>query len=85
MEKTVTYVRDRYNNTPIFLTENGKQHILNFFFFFTHILFIDDNAKNFIGYAEEVDPNFTSEEHLNDFKRIKYMVDHIEALLAAIR
>lgn len=59
MEKTVTYVRDRYNNTPIFLTENG--------------------------YAEEVDPNFTSEEHLNDFKRIKYMVDHIEALLAAIR
>ncbi|KAK7387785.1 hypothetical protein VNO78_22577 [Psophocarpus tetragonolobus] len=59
MEKAVTYVRDRYKNTPIFITENG--------------------------YPEEVDPNFTSEERLNDFKRIKYTVDHIEALLAAIR
>ncbi|TKY54028.1 Beta-glucosidase 46 [Spatholobus suberectus] len=59
MEKAVTYVRDRYNNTPMFITENG--------------------------YPEQDDPNFTLEEHLNDFKRIKYMVDHIEALLAAIR
>jgi beta-glucosidase/6-phospho-beta-glucosidase/beta-galactosidase len=25
MEKTVTYVKDRYNNTPMFITENGKQ------------------------------------------------------------
>ncbi|XP_020225823.1 beta-glucosidase 46 isoform X1 [Cajanus cajan] len=59
MEKSVTYVRNRYNNTPMFITENG--------------------------YPEQDDPKFTSEEHLNDFKRIKYMEDHIEALLAAIR
>jgi len=38
-----------------------------------------------IGYAQEDDPNFTAEEHLNDSKRIKYMVDHIEAMVAAIR
>jgi len=25
MEKTVTYVKDRYNNAPMFITENGKQ------------------------------------------------------------
>lgn len=24
MEKIVTYVKDRYNNTPMFITENGK-------------------------------------------------------------
>ncbi|XP_061345494.1 beta-glucosidase 46-like [Gastrolobium bilobum] len=59
MEKTVTYVKDRYNNTPMFITENG--------------------------YGEQDNPNFTLEEHLHDFKRIKYMGDHIEALLAAIR
>ncbi|KAK7363725.1 hypothetical protein VNO77_05877 [Canavalia gladiata] len=56
MEKTITYVKDRYNNTPMFITENG--------------------------YAEQDDPN---SKHLNDIKRIKYMVDHIEAILAAMR
>ncbi|XP_027916825.1 beta-glucosidase 46-like [Vigna unguiculata] len=59
MEKALTYVRDRYNNTPMFITENG--------------------------YAQEDDPNSTFEEHLNDSKRIKYMMDHIEAMVAAIR
>lgn len=39
MEKAVTCVRDRYNNTPIFITENGKQHKLNFLLFF-FLLFI---------------------------------------------
>lgn len=26
MEKIVTYVKDRYNNTPMFITENGKNN-----------------------------------------------------------
>lgn len=30
MEKAVTYVKDRYNNTPMFITENGK-HIVLFY------------------------------------------------------
>ncbi|CAL5199497.1 unnamed protein product [Lathyrus oleraceus] len=59
MEKTVTYVKDRYNNTPMFLTENG--------------------------YAQQDDPNFTLEDQVNDFKRIQYMENHIEALSTAIR
>lgn len=25
MRRTVNYVKDRYNNTPMFITENGKQ------------------------------------------------------------
>ncbi|KAG2406981.1 hypothetical protein LR48_Vigan01g338200 [Vigna angularis] len=61
MEKAVTYVKDRYNNTPMFITENGYAH------------------------AQEDDPNLTLEEDLNDSKRIKYIVDHIEAMVAAIR
>ncbi|XP_047164203.1 beta-glucosidase 46-like isoform X2 [Vigna umbellata] len=61
MEKAVTYVKDRYNNTPMFITENGYAH------------------------AQEDDPNLTLEEDLNDSKRIKYMVDHIKAMVAAIR
>nr|AFK44109.1 unknown [Medicago truncatula] len=59
MEKTVTYVKDRYNNTPMFITENG--------------------------YGQQDDQNLTSEDQLNDFKRIKYMKSHIEALSTAIR
>ncbi|PNX99131.1 beta-glucosidase 47-like protein [Trifolium pratense] len=59
MEKTVTYVKDRYNNTPMFITENG--------------------------YAEQDDPNVSLENQLGDFKRIKYMENHIEALSTAIR
>lgn len=41
--------------------------------------------RHFIGYGEEDHPNFTLEEHRNDSKRIEYMEDHIEAMLAAIR
>lgn len=26
MEKTVTYVKNRYNNTPMFITENGMHN-----------------------------------------------------------
>ncbi|CAK8564351.1 unnamed protein product [Lathyrus sativus] len=59
MEKTVTYVKDRYNNTPMFITENG--------------------------YGQQDDPNFTLEDQVNDFKRIQYMENHIEALSIAIR
>lgn len=27
MEKMVTYVKNRYNNTPMFITENGKHNL----------------------------------------------------------
>lgn len=27
MEKIVTYLMERYNNTPMFITENGKQRV----------------------------------------------------------
>ncbi|XP_057421047.1 beta-glucosidase 18-like isoform X2 [Lotus japonicus] len=27
MEKTITYVKNRYNNTPMFITENGKEQM----------------------------------------------------------
>jgi len=60
--------------------------MVSILFSFTHILSIAaDNAKKIIGYAQEDDPNSTFEEHLNDSKRIKYMMDHIEAMVAAIR
>jgi beta-glucosidase/6-phospho-beta-glucosidase/beta-galactosidase len=25
MKKSINYVKERYNNTPMFITENGKQ------------------------------------------------------------
>lgn len=85
MEKTVTYVKDRYNNTPMFITENGKQTIAINFFFVSNFMRVSDKSEHFIGYAQQDDPNFTFEDQVNDFKRIKYMENHIEALSIAIR
>ncbi|XP_054777318.1 beta-glucosidase 46-like [Prosopis cineraria] len=59
MEKVITYAKDRYNNIPMFITENG--------------------------YAEKNNQNSTLEEHVNDVKRMKFLEDHLDALLSAIR
>ncbi|XP_054777312.1 beta-glucosidase 46-like [Prosopis cineraria] len=59
MEKVITHVKDRYNNIPMFITENG--------------------------YGETDHPNSTLEEHINDVKRMKYMEDHLNALVSATR
>lgn len=34
MEETVTYVKERYNNTPMFITENG------IYYMYLHLIFI---------------------------------------------
>lgn len=31
MEKTVTYLKERYNNLPMFITENGECIKINFY------------------------------------------------------
>ena len=38
-----------------------------------------------VGYSELNNPSFTTEEFLNDVKRVQYMADHLDALLRAIR
>ena len=38
-----------------------------------------------VGYSEYNNPNFTTEEFLNDVKRVKYMADYLDALSRAIR
>lgn len=37
------------------------------------------------GYPEFNNPNFTTEEFLNDVKRVTFMSDHLDALLRSIR
>lgn len=39
----------------------------------------------FLGYAEKDRQNSTLEEQTNDVKRVKFMEDHLNALLSAIR
>jgi hypothetical protein len=60
---------------------------INIFLILGHNNFmcICDKSKYFIGYGQQDDPNLTLEDQLNDFKRIKYMKSHIEALSTAIR
>ncbi|KAI9123588.1 hypothetical protein K1719_004888 [Acacia pycnantha] len=60
MEKAITYVKNRYNNIPMFITENG--------------------------YGEkDHHQNSTLEDQTNDVKRMKFMEDHLDVLLSAIR
>ncbi|XP_038690384.1 beta-glucosidase 46-like isoform X3 [Tripterygium wilfordii] len=59
MQRIITYVKERYNNIPMFITENG--------------------------YGEVSYPNSTIEEHVNDFKRMEYMSEYLDALLSTIR
>lgn len=48
MEKTVTYVKDRYNNTPMFITENGKQTIaISVFLSLYNFMRDSDKSKHF--------------------------------------
>ncbi|KAF3451692.1 hypothetical protein FNV43_RR07788 [Rhamnella rubrinervis] len=59
MEKAVMYIMERYDNIPMFITENG--------------------------YCEFNNPNLTTEEFLNDVKRVQFMAVYLDALLRAIR
>ncbi|KAF3451691.1 hypothetical protein FNV43_RR07787 [Rhamnella rubrinervis] len=54
------------------------------------VLYVMERYKNipmFItenGYSDSNNPNFTTEEFLKDFKRVKYMADYLDALLRSI-
>jgi len=89
MKKTVTYVKDRYNNTPMFITENGKQTNtlkLNHFHWTSTIISLWRTLSEcFVGYGTLYDPNNTKEENLIDFKRVNYMSGHLDNLGASIR
>lgn len=58
MENIVTYVKERYNNTPMFITENG--------------------------YAQESNQSCSTNDLLNDVKRVEYMAGYLDALLRTI-
>lgn len=55
---------------------------LSFDFIF---IFLMQIVFHLIGYGEVKYPNSTTEECLNDTKRVKYMSDYLDALLRAIR
>ncbi|KAI4295869.1 hypothetical protein L6164_035867 [Bauhinia variegata] len=59
MEKTVTYIKQRYNNLPMFITENGVGEMEN--------------------------PNPTTQDIINDVKRVEYLSGYLDALTTAIR
>lgn len=82
MEKIVTYVKTRYNNTPMFITENGtyNSESSNGWSLCVSVL-----INCFLGYGELDNPNNTEEQYLNDFDRKNYMAGHLLSLLEAIR
>ncbi|KAL9452745.1 hypothetical protein AB3S75_008522 [Citrus x aurantiifolia] len=59
MWKIIKYIKERYKNTPMFITENG--------------------------YGEISMPNSSTEDLLNDVKRVEYMASYLDALITAVR
>lgn len=82
MEKIVNYMKERYNNIPMFITENGKKFVV---FMHTKSLCLSSDLSGLVGYGEISTPNSTTEELLHDIKRIEYMAGYLEALLKAVR
>jgi beta-glucosidase/6-phospho-beta-glucosidase/beta-galactosidase len=90
MKKTINYVKERYNNTPMFITENGKQRTKLKFepFSLSFLTFWVSNwlyPNVLVGYGNLYDPDNTIEEHLHDIKRVNYMSGHLDNLMASIR
>ncbi|KAJ4967952.1 hypothetical protein NE237_014653 [Protea cynaroides] len=59
LEKIVSYVKERYNNTPMFITENG--------------------------YPQGSNPNVSTEDLINDSRRIEYLSNYLESLTVAMK
>lgn len=89
MNKIVTYIKERYNNIPIFVTENGKWikagqnlNVLVITFF----TFPPKEQLNFHeGYGEKNKPNTQTEDLLNDTRRVDYMSSYLGALETSMR
>lgn len=87
MEKMVTYVKERYNNTPMFITENGKclkcYKIYTLFLFGSVFELHDSDVLS--GFGEKENCNTTTKSLLQDVDRAAYMSSYLEALAMAVR
>ncbi|GJN27054.1 hypothetical protein PR202_gb15037 [Eleusine coracana subsp. coracana] len=72
MEQTVLYFKNRYNNTPIYITENGT-------------ISFSLPSHFFSGYAQASNSNMTAMDFINDTRRIDYIGDYLTFLASAIR
>lgn len=82
MEKAVNYIRDRYNNTPMFITENGMICKLRRIIYKIFLLITGIRATGY-GYSEG--SNCRNKESLQDLERVNYMDGYLNSLLSAVR
>jgi beta-glucosidase len=82
MENMVTYIKERYNNTPMFISENGECKPNKYWLHvFEKILY----SLDLVGFGEKENPNSTMETLLHDVKRVEYMNSYLDALATAMR
>jgi len=73
MENMVTYIKERYNNTPMFISENGECKPNKYWLHvFEKILY----SLDLVGFGEKENPNST---------RVEYMNSYLDALATAMR
>lgn len=85
LEMMVNYIKERYNNMPMFLTENGTSYISYlwpFYSFSSH-----HGSYNFPkqGYAQGVSNYTTVKDFVNDLDRVDYLNKYLGMLLKTIR
>lgn len=89
MNKIVTYIKERFHNIPMYITENGEMKhghqtiALTFGRMFYQIHQCDCGLLT--GLGEKDNSNSSIDVQLNDVKRVKYMSSYLDALAAAVR
>lgn len=85
----LNYLKDRYHNIPMFISENGTRlldSIKDRVMIHMYMECTFDQCKLvFIGFGDLQKPETTVKELLNDTKRIQYMNGYLDALQSAMR
>lgn len=82
MEDIVDYIKERYNNMPMFVTENGMQLPQSYFHLLNFVCGIEGDPKSISGYSSPVveDGSFQ-----HDVGRIQFHQSYLAYLARAIR
>lgn len=88
MEKVVLYMKGRYNNIPMYITENGNACTFTKCAYLLSILSQVISIKIYFhlpGYSQSSTSNAAVEDLVDDVERVDFMHGHLTYLSSAIR
>lgn len=88
MEKVVMYMKERYNNIPMYITENGNAYTFTKCAYLLSILSQVISIEFYFhlpGYSQSSTSNTAVEDLVDDVERVNFMHGHLTYLSSAIR